>query len=71
MIATGSEVAIAEGAAELVHTEDGNRIRVVSMPCMELFKSQAKKYRRSGLPKTASMHRALDYYGRLKRARAS
>jgi len=49
----------ASETAELVRTEDGNRIRVVSMPCMELFKSQAKKYRRSVLPKTVPMHKRL------------
>jgi transketolase len=46
VVATGSEVHVAlEGAREV----DGN-VRVVSMPCWELFESQPTDYRESVLP---------------------
>eukprot|EP00171_Calliarthron_tuberculosum_P012560 IDg12560t1 len=55
IIATGSEVAIAEGAAKALRAE-GRAVRVVSMPCMEIFQSQPKNYRRSVLPKSVPLH---------------
>lgn len=58
LIATGSEVAMAEGAAKVLRKE-GYAIRVVSMPCMELFQSQAKKYQRTVLPKQVPMHKRM------------
>jgi len=42
IIATGSEVEIALDAAKLI---DGKNVRVVSMPCWELFEKQNKTYR--------------------------
>lgn len=48
LIATGSEVALAQTAAEKVR-EKGVSVRVVSMPCMELFQEQPLAYRRSVL----------------------
>jgi transketolase len=44
IIATGSEVSLAEAAAELVE-EDGRSVRVVSMPCVEGFLTQDDAYR--------------------------
>ena len=44
LIATGSEVGLALGAAKLLLTE-GIRARVVSMPSWELFAAQAERYR--------------------------
>ncbi|GHG95212.1 transketolase [Pseudodonghicola xiamenensis] len=49
LIATGSEVAIAMAARELLQAE-GIGTRVVSMPCMELFAEQDEAYRRKVLP---------------------
>jgi transketolase len=43
IIATGSEVAVAIGAAEILAGEKINAA-VVSMPCVELFRAQPKKY---------------------------
>ncbi len=49
LIATGSEVAIALEAAEQLSAE-GQSIRVVSMPCRELFEAQPAAYREGVLP---------------------
>ena len=49
LIATGSEVSIALGAADLLAAE-GVRARVVSMPCTELFDEQDAAYRDAVLP---------------------
>ena len=49
LIATGSEVAIAMAARDLLQAE-GIGTRVVSMPCMELFAEQDEAYRRKVLP---------------------
>ena len=46
-MASGSEVEIALKAKKLL---DNPNIRVVSMPCMELFEKQTQKYRDSVLP---------------------
>lgn len=43
LIATGSEVSLAEQAAELLGA-DGVSVRVVSMPCVECFSSQPAEY---------------------------
>jgi len=44
IIATGSEVAVALGAADLLAAE-GIAARVVSMPCLEVFDLQGEDYR--------------------------
>ena len=49
VIATGSEVALAVEAAERLKTA-GRGVRVVSMPCTELFDSQEAGYRETVLP---------------------
>ncbi len=49
LIATGSEVALALGAADILETQD-IPVRVVSMPSWELFESQTASYRRAVLP---------------------
>jgi transketolase len=50
IIATGSEVPVAMGARTLL-AKEGIRVRVVSMPCWELFEAQSAEYRESVLPK--------------------
>ena len=49
LIATGSELGVAVGAAELLG-ESGIPTRVVSMPCQEWFDEQNEEYRSSVLP---------------------
>jgi transketolase len=49
LIATGSEVALAMSAAEVL-AKDGVAVRVVSMPCVEVFDAQDEDYRESVLP---------------------
>ncbi|WP_428516672.1 transketolase [Roseovarius sp.] len=49
LMATGSEVAIAMAARDLLQAE-GIGTRVVSMPCWELFEEQDEAYRRKVLP---------------------
>jgi transketolase len=49
LIATGSEVGIAMQAAETL-SGSGRKVRVVSMPCVELFEQQDPDYRDAVLP---------------------
>jgi transketolase len=49
-IATGSEVSLAVAAKKILDAE-GQRVRVVSMPCIEAFNRQDAAYRASVLPK--------------------
>jgi transketolase len=53
LIATGSELALAMGAAEALERE-GHPTRVVSLPCWELFEAQDQAYRDAVLPPTVS-----------------
>ena len=50
LIATGSEVWLALEAARKISAENGTNVRVVSMPCMELFRAQPGEYRDEVLP---------------------
>ena len=47
LIANGSEVHLALAAAKLI---SGKKVRVVSMPCMELFDEQPQEYKDAVLP---------------------
>jgi transketolase len=49
LIATGSEVSLALSAREELE-RDGIRVRVVSMPCADLFDRQPREYRDGVLP---------------------
>jgi transketolase len=49
LIATGSEVQLAVAAAQQLETR-GKRVRVISMPCAELFEQQDADYREAVLP---------------------
>ncbi|MBR5163460.1 MAG: transketolase, partial [Schwartzia sp.] len=65
LIASGSEVALAIEAQALLKT-DGVDVRVVSMPCMELFDAQNETYREKVLPKKIRARvavEALSSYG--------
>ena len=50
LVATGSEVEIALGAADVLEQE-GSSVRVVSMPCWELFEQQDEGYQQEVLPR--------------------
>lgn len=50
LIASGSEVELAVKAKDVLE-KDGMKLRVVSMPCMELFEKQSPEYKESVLPK--------------------
>jgi transketolase len=50
-MATGSEVSLAVAAATAL-TSEGLRVRVVSMPCVEVFVAQDDAYRAEVLPAT-------------------
>ncbi|WP_314396732.1 transketolase [uncultured Gemella sp.] len=49
LIATGSEVALAIDVARKLE-KDGSKVRVVSMPSVELFEEQSKEYKEELLP---------------------
>ena len=53
IIATGSEVALAAGAARSL-SEAGKRIRVVSIPCTDVFEAQSEQYRDAVIPPNVS-----------------
>lgn len=59
LIASGSEVDLAVRAkAELA--KEGKNVRVVSMPCMELFDEQSAEYKESVLPKAVRKRVAIE-----------
>ncbi len=59
VIATGSEVALALGAAEALAAQ-GKQIRVVSMPSTNVFDAQDQAYRDSVLPPSVSKRVAVE-----------
>ena len=59
LIATGSEVALAVAAAEVLQ-QDGVNARVVSMPCADVFDDQDDNYRESVLPASVSARVAIE-----------
>ncbi|HEY4560728.1 MAG TPA: transketolase [Lysobacter sp.] len=56
LIATGSEVGLAMQAAEQL----GDTVRVVSMPCTEIFDRQSPEYRESVLPNAVRRRVAIE-----------
>lgn len=59
LIASGSEVDLAvQAKAELA--KEGRKVRVVSMPCMELFDEQSAEYKESVLPKEVRKRVAIE-----------
>lgn len=56
LLATGSEVALAMQAAEKL----GDNVRVVSMPCVEVFERQSAEYRESVLPRAVTRRIAIE-----------
>ncbi len=59
IIATGSEVALAMQAAVALKKED-IAVRVVSMPCCEVFKAQDEKYKEQVLPSSVRVRLAIE-----------
>ncbi|MGI9265415.1 MAG: transketolase [Gammaproteobacteria bacterium] len=59
IIATGSEIGIAVETAEQLAAE-GTRVRVVSMPCSEVFDQQDQSYRDAVLPPAVNRRVAVE-----------
>jgi transketolase len=59
IIASGSEVALAVDAQREL-ARNGTRVRVVSMPCTQVFDAQDEHYRESVLPSTVSARVAVE-----------
>ena len=59
LISTGAEVAQALAAGEEIAAE-GRSVRVVSMPCMELFEAQSPEYREQVLPAATTARLAIE-----------
>ena len=59
LIATGSEIALAAGAAEIL-AGDGVKARVVSMPSTDVFDAQDAKYRETVLPTGVTARVAIE-----------
>jgi len=64
LIATGSEVSLALEAREALQKE-GVGVRVVSMPCWELFEEQEDEYRERVLPSAVTARLAVEAGARL------
>ncbi|HVF48798.1 MAG TPA: transketolase [Pyrinomonadaceae bacterium] len=64
ILSTGSEVALALEARERLQAE-GVRVRVVSMPCWELFEEQDAAYRESVLPEAVTARLSVEAGARL------
>ena len=57
LIASGSEVELAVKAKGLLSDQ---KVRVVSMPCMDLFEEQTEEYKESVLPKAVRKRVAVE-----------
>lgn len=68
-VATGSEVAIAVEAAELL-SKQGVKARVASLPCWEVFRAQDSQYKLSVLPDGAPIVSVEAYTVRRRRPSA-
>lgn len=59
LIASGSEVSLCIQSAKVLESE-GVKVRVVSMPCIELFEQQSKSYKNKVLPKSIKRRVAVE-----------
>ncbi|HGN9373992.1 TPA: transketolase [Citrobacter pasteurii] len=59
LISAGSEIELAVSAAKVL-TEEGRKVRVVSMPCTERFDNQDAAYKESVLPKAVRKRLAVE-----------
>jgi transketolase len=60
LISTGAEVPLTLEAAQKVAAERGIGVRVVSMPCIELFEAQTQEYRDEVLPPQTAKRLAVE-----------
>jgi transketolase len=59
LISTGAEVPLTLQAGRQL-ASDGTRVRIVSMPCIELFEAQTQEYRDSVLPPAVTARLAVE-----------
>lgn len=59
LIATGSEVELAVEASRILENK-GKKVRVVSMPCMDIFEEQSEEYKEAILPKAVTRRVAIE-----------
>lgn len=59
LMASGSEVSLSIKAKEVL-AKEGIDVRVVSMPCMDVFEQQSEEYKESVLPKTVRKRVAVE-----------
>jgi transketolase len=59
LIGTGGELSLCASAAEVLRGE-GVKVRVVSMPCWELFEEQSPEYKESVFPKAVRKRIAVE-----------
>ncbi len=59
LLSTGAEVPTTLHAAQSL-AEDGVNVRVVSMPCIELFEAQSQEYRDEVLPRSVTARLAVE-----------
>lgn len=59
LIASGSEVCLAQAAAKLL-AQDGIACRVVSMPCCEIFDAQSEDWKEKVLPRAVKCRIAIE-----------
>jgi transketolase len=59
VIGTGSEVEIAMAGAKIVEAE-GKSVRVISMPCWEIFEAQSQSYKDSILPPSVTARVSIE-----------
>ena len=59
LIASGSEVSLSVEAKEVL-AKEGIDVRVVSMPCMDVFEQQSAEYKESVLPKSVRKRVAVE-----------
>lgn len=59
LIATGSEVELAVEAKNVL-SDKGKKVRVVSMPCMDIFEEQSEEYKETVLPKNVTKRVSIE-----------
>ena len=59
LIGTGSELELCVKAADILKAE-GKKVRVVSIPCWEIFEAQSEEYKESVLPKAIKNRVAVE-----------
>ena len=59
LIATGSEVELAVEAKNVLEGK-GKKVRVVSMPCMDIFEEQSEEYKEAVLPKAVTKRVSIE-----------